>query len=90
MRVVQHRSSHSPADKLPRVSSSFPRPASPQFFTSSAAALPCEIGSDGKPLLQKQQKQQAWSSFMQPSKTEQNWARRMHAQKAQSGSDRTA
>jgi hypothetical protein len=63
--------------------------ASTQFFTSSAAALPCEVGPDGKPLLQKQQKQQAWT-WMQPSKTEQNWARRMHAQKALSGSDRTA
>ena len=52
-----------------------------QFFTSTAAALPCEVGPDGRPLMRKQQ-QQGWQQWLQPSKYQQAWARRMERQKA--------
>lgn len=49
------------------------------FFTSSAAALPCELGPDGKPA---RSQRQGWQQWMPPSPYQQNWARRVEAQKA--------
>lgn len=50
------------------------------FFTSSAAALPCEMGSDGSPA--KASRSSNPFSFMQPTKLAAAWERRMAAQRA--------
>eukprot|EP00955_Chlamydomonas_euryale_P088299 364365-Chlamydomonas_euryale.AAC.16 len=53
-----------------------------QFFTSTAAALPCELGPDGKtPVKRAQAQPSAWQPFLKPSKYEQAWQRRVQAQK---------
>lgn len=48
------------------------------LFSNTAAALPCEVGPDGKPCMPKA-KPSPWS-WLQPSKYEQMWQRRMAAQ----------
>lgn len=52
-----------------------------QFFTSTAMALPAEIGPDGRPLRPKRQ-EQGWTQWLQPSRYEQMWQKRVAAQKA--------
>ena len=59
------------------------------FFTSTAAALPCEVGPDGQPVkgqqLKPQQECQARSNpfqFLQPSRLQQAWHNRVAAQRA--------
>ena len=54
-----------------------------------AQALPCEMGPDGKPAAprkQQQEKEGGWQQWMQPSRYEQIWARRVQAGKAQATS----
>ncbi|KAF5831257.1 YGGT family-domain-containing protein [Dunaliella salina] len=64
------------------------------FFTSSAAALPCEVGPDGKPLLPQQQQQQQQRNpfqFMQPTRLQAAWQNRVNAQRSGShGGDSSA
>ncbi|KAJ9506202.1 hypothetical protein QJQ45_014802 [Haematococcus lacustris] len=61
------------------------------FFTSSAAALPCELGPDGKPaapakpgsqLHLQQQRHVGPLAWIQPSRFQQAWARRVQADRA--------
>jgi hypothetical protein len=68
------------------------RGRTPQFFTSTAAALPCELGPDGKtPVRGSQQEQQQkageWQSWLQPSRFQAAWARRQAGAAAIAGSE---
>lgn len=51
------------------------------FFSNTAAALPCEVGPDGQPA--KPKAKPSPMNWLQPSKFEQMWQRRMAAQKLQ-------
>lgn len=60
-----------------------------QFFTSTAAALPCELGPDGQPAPSKAQQQQRQSpfQFMQPTRLQAAWQHRVNAQRSVSSAD---
>eukprot|EP00197_Chlamydomonas_leiostraca_P013002 CAMPEP_0202865898 /NCGR_PEP_ID=MMETSP1391-20130828/6651_1 /ASSEMBLY_ACC=CAM_ASM_000867 /TAXON_ID=1034604 /ORGANISM="Chlamydomonas leiostraca, Strain SAG 11-49" /LENGTH=206 /DNA_ID=CAMNT_0049545789 /DNA_START=9 /DNA_END=629 /DNA_ORIENTATION=+ len=52
------------------------------FFTNTAAALPCEVAPDGRPLRKAPEPASNPFSFLQPSKFQQLWAKRVDAAKS--------
>jgi hypothetical protein len=52
-----------------------------QFFSSAAAALPCE---EGQPARKRRQQQNNPFSFLEPSKIQQAWHRRVQAARQRS------